>query len=59
MFYSSPRLPDWPKQQQISRTRALIPARLVGRGQALNVHAIPYMKEVKFMVWTVRIVVYF
>ena len=29
MFYSSPQLPDWPKQRQTSRTRELIPARLV------------------------------
>ena len=29
MFYSSPRLPDWPKQRQISRKRPLIPTRLV------------------------------
>ena len=28
-FYSGPRLPNWPKQRQISRTRTLIPSRLV------------------------------
>ena len=29
MFYFNPRLPDWPKQRQISRTRTLFPARLI------------------------------
>ena len=29
IFYSSPRLPDWPKQRQISQKRALIPTHLV------------------------------
>ena len=29
MFYSSPPLPDWPKQRQILRIRALIPAHLI------------------------------
>ena len=29
MFYSSPRLPDWPNQRQILQKRALIPTRFV------------------------------
>ena len=29
MFYSSPRLREWPKERQISPTRPIIPARLV------------------------------
>ena len=30
LFYSGPRLLDWPKQRQISLTRVFIPACLVG-----------------------------
>ena len=34
MFYSSPQLPDWPKQRQISQTRAHIPVCLVAGAAA-------------------------
>ena len=42
MFYSSPRLPDWPKQRQISQKRALIPPHLV---EPANVEAARCMLE--------------
>ena len=36
MFYSSPQLPDWPKQRQISQKRAVIPTHHVVVGHQFN-----------------------
>ena len=46
MFYSSPQLPDWPKQRQILRTRALITRGIMMEQFHQKIDVINWLKSV-------------